>query len=277
MKKYFILSSIIIFSLLIQKQSFAKIVYTDLVPDSMVILNSSISQWQGIPLDFDKDGVEDCYFKWSNSGVNSWSIKIVPGFNPGTRTNEVMVNASGSLVEAKNLGDLINGNQNYGFLFTEPILAESLNANFAGQGDKYIGLRFKSSGNAHFAWVLVSILDTLNTVTLNVKSYGYDDVIATSLKAGDTGVGTATNRISEYQQINVYPNPTSNFINVDLDSNELPLQFIKIYDINAREVYIENNVPIEKQINIEFLKPGLYFFSLKTKQRRVYIKSFLKL
>ncbi len=61
---------------------------------------------------------------------------------------------------------------------------------FAGAGDKYIGVKFDISGSTHYGWIKVNVSETHDTCI--VDSYAYEETAATAIDAGDMGSGTAS-------------------------------------------------------------------------------------
>lgn len=65
----------------------------------------------------------------------------------------------------------------------------------------------------------------------------------------------------------IYPNPATNFVNVNADNNSL----LKIFSINGKlikQVQIKNN---SATIDISDLKPGVYIFSCANKKEKIFV------
>jgi Domain of unknown function (DUF4465)/Secretion system C-terminal sorting domain len=88
----------------------------------------------------------------------------------------------------------------------------------------------------------------------------------TTTKATFVGLAEQTSEIN----FNVYPNPTSNFINIQLSNNiEQPLE-AKILDISGKTIYAKSLTQIETDLNVNFLQSGIYFLELTSgKQKTV--------
>lgn len=61
---------------------------------------------------------------------------------------------------------------------------------YAGAGDKYIGVKFEISGATHYGWIKVNVSATHDTCVID--SYAYETTAATGIDAGDMGGGTAS-------------------------------------------------------------------------------------
>lgn len=71
------------------------------------------------------------------------------------------------------------------------------------------------------------------------------------------------NDIEPTTTLNIYPNPTSNILNIDLTDTDLTV--ITISNLNGQELY---NLPTEGELNIEInienLPNGIYYLTIKT-------------
>ncbi len=76
----------------------------------------------------------------------------------------------------------------------------------------------------------------------------------------------STHNFKDDININVYPNPTTHFINVESNKSSN----LNIYDINGKQV-LNRTIDTSEQIDLTALSPGTYF--LKFKQDNQIIKS----
>ncbi|MDN6310646.1 MAG: T9SS type A sorting domain-containing protein [Flavobacteriaceae bacterium] len=85
---------------------------------------------------------------------------------------------------------------------------------------------------------------------------------------------TCVLNIEQFNQelVNIYPNPTSEFINIEV--NNIKFDAIKIFNLQGQLVKVFNNLDKET-IDVSDLKNGLYFMALKSDQGDV-IKKFIK-
>ncbi len=73
---------------------------------------------------------------------------------------------------------------------------------------------------------------------------------------------------SEYN-FNIFPNPASNYICVDIDQENITACVIKIYDIVGRCAYQNNNYENLSQINTSNLHSGVYIVSIQAYNTRL--------
>ena len=95
-----------------------------------------------------------------------------------------------------------------------------------------------------------------------------DKIIAVGYSGNDfalaryNGNTLSINEFGLNKQIILYPNPTKNLLNIDLQNNQSDKDEFKIVDINGRIILNGNLINGLNQINIENLAKGLYIFNL---------------
>jgi alpha-tubulin suppressor-like RCC1 family protein len=80
-----------------------------------------------------------------------------------------------------------------------------------------------------------------------------------SIDVGTLGINEYTN---ELNNIKIYPNPTKDIINVEIDDTKI--QFIKILDLSGRIMKTENLEVNKAKINIQDLPNAIYLMQVKT-------------
>lgn len=92
-------------------------------------------------------------------------------------------------------------------------------------------------------------------------STGEADFFVAKLAATPCGSGASTNKFNNLN-VNVYPNPTTNIVNIETEEN---LFNYVVYDINGREIqngmFGNNN-----QVNLQNANSGVYFIKVTTVQ-----------
>ena len=96
--------------------------------------------------------------------------------------------------------------------------------------------------------------------------------------ASCTGEVTNVNSISSTApQLKLFPNPASEYLNIETEIPETKGGYIKIYDINSR-IILEKNINFNErnifQQNISNLQSGIYFLTLQT-ETTSYSKKFI--
>ena len=84
-----------------------------------------------------------------------------------------------------------------------------------------------------------------------------------------TNLSTISNLISN---INIYPNPTENFLNIS-NPNNVEIKSISVVDINGRIVKNQSNSL--SQINVSDLNAGVYFVTIEAAEGKT-TKKFIK-
>ena len=67
---------------------------------------------------------------------------------------------------------------------------------------------------------------------------------------------------TEEKEIGIYPNPTSNYVNI-ANENNIPIE-VEIYDLSGNLLFHKENF-LEKSINISNLQSGLYLVKFNHK------------
>lgn len=144
---------------------------------------------------------------------------------------------------------------------------------------------FKLSGsliadsNYHFL-ILGNFFDDQSTDTVSFSpahdfSYYYIDDVCLGLDSNFCDTWTLLQHEIEmdYDFINIFPIPTSNYLNIQSD---LPIINLKVYDTFGKIQYVKSGIHNNKyQINISHLSNGMYFLNIKTTKTNSY-KSFVK-
>jgi len=94
----------------------------------------------------------------------------------------------------------------------------------------------------------------------NVVVTGSDNAVVVSL--GDTS--TAVENLDLSQNINIFPNPTSNTINMTI--NDLQAQTVTLYNTVGQRVYALQIAAADTQIDVRHLPSGVYLLSVQTEK-----------
>jgi uncharacterized delta-60 repeat protein len=95
-----------------------------------------------------------------------------------------------------------------------------------------------------------------------------DKIIAVGYTGNDFAIARyngntlSNNDFGLKKQITLYPNPTKNLLNIELQNNQSEKDDFKIIDFNGRIILNGNLIKGLNQINIENLAKGLYIFNL---------------
>ncbi|MEE9438447.1 MAG: T9SS type A sorting domain-containing protein [Saprospiraceae bacterium] len=114
--------------------------------------------------------------------------------------------------------------------------------------------------------IIVGIYAFMNTIenpTFTIDWCGSASFINDDTVCEDMYVASIDHRFSD---INITPNPASNFLTIDGDLQNI--DHIDIYNINGYQVIKDKKIK-DKNINIEHLKSGLYLLQLVSKEGTV--------
>ena len=178
----------------------AQIVYTDIVPDTiMTVSSSSTPSTLTYNLDLNKDGIDDFKFFVSRENIKctscGWNYKSYNVSVSTLNNNQILDTLSGAsyLPLPLDSNTLIKGqsvtwhsavNEKLrGFSVScSPCDAKTYFGLWSGT-PKYLGLKLKVNGNRYYGWVRFSAF-AIVTGTINIKDYAYDSTPNHSIHAG---------------------------------------------------------------------------------------------
>ncbi len=139
----------------------------------------------------------------------------------------------------------------------------------AGSYNDYAAMNLATqlTGHTKYAGILGvnTIKDTWAPVTFSGGAYRY--VPVARLNIGK--IASATNDLSAANKMEIYPNPTKDVLNIDLDLVNLsPEASIQIMDLNGREVITRSLKNAQKesvQLDVRSLASGTYLLQVITK------------
>ena len=109
--------------------------------------------------------------------------------------------------------------------------------------------------NGNLIWShIVTLNDLISPTTYTVLDplNGYAKKEIRLLKDISTGVNDF---MSEDVEFSVYPNPTTDFLNISTTDN---IESVKVYDMNGRLVILENHNTSSVRLDVKSLKNGYY-------------------
>ncbi|MDQ3141034.1 MAG: S8 family peptidase [Bacteroidota bacterium] len=111
----------------------------------------------------------------------------------------------------------------------------------------------------------ITDLDSCSTYEIELKTFcsATSSILKLIFKTTGTSCAVGTNN-SSFQAISLYPNPVYEFINI-LTPYELISQNdvrIKIMNLSGKAIIQEKLMHPSEKINIQFLKPGIYYYSI---------------
>ena len=64
--------------------------------------------------------------------------------------------------------------------------------------------------------------------------------------------------------ISIYPNPTTNIINLSVSNSKEIIKAFKISDVNGKTILERTNIQQNEIIDLSFVKSGIYFINIQT-------------
>ena len=244
--------------------------YHDIIPDEQISANVTFGEGETnhYYLDLNNDNIDDFDFTVTNNGgLGGWTrgvtIKplnqnsvsfshyhITPGELPCSDTLYIGV------AKKYYFGDTIFFDSS----FMESTLALNKNSWLTSCHDYdfsvwpysenlFIGLSIENSGTYSFGWVNVHSA-SYNTITID--SYYYDENAVLTIEESNKSV------------FNIYPNPTTNYFNIECTSNAEITEF-DFFDINGLKHNLEYSIVGNKvSLHTGNLNKGVYFLKLHT-------------
>jgi hypothetical protein len=80
----------------------------------------------------------------------------------------------------------------------------------------------------------------------------------------------------ESSMLNVFPNPASDFVSIEFNSQKTKISSYKIYNSQGKLLLSENLMANDFTINIKSLSPGFYIVKLVSNKQQIYITKLLK-
>ncbi len=244
----------------------AQVMYTDINPDETYSTHGD-----SYDLDLNGDAIIDFQILQATSGYNSAYNAVLAFPNSAYSTNNIMGSLFYSVIPmpyALNAGTPIGASGNFpSGAYSTNFLAyvyqgTGVYANWNGQSDKYLGLRFDISGSTHYGWARLSVASGSGSFT--IKDYAYEATAGVSIDAGDMGVS-----IEEFANSNlIKTTAVDNRLTVKIPA-ELVGSQITVLTVTGEEVM--NNIlnKTNSQFDMSDYSKGVYVITIEN-QNDVY-------
>src|SRR5690606_23365655 len=122
---------------------------------------------------------------------------------------------------------------------------------FCGAGEGYIGIEFDVSGDTHYGWVRIDVLDSAN---FSVMDFADESTAGEAISAGDVGepASVADNAIAGFSQF--YSTQTKD---LTISANDA-FSNITLFNIVGQQVISKKLSSNNETINLSSLKDGVY-------------------
>ena len=269
LKKFSALIVMMMFSIVTTN---AQIVYTDVIPDKTVDTNEGVYH-----LDLNSDGINDF-----NITYDTTFISKTCGGTPRTGTNiyiritpldsnevgndnlypvALLLNSqidSGSCKWKNNVNQILEKREWYcGASRRGYFWSGRYYGNWYGAVNKFIPLRLDVSAQKYYGWVRLNIAS--EALSFTVKDYAYNSIPNQTILAGDTTTApTGIIEKSYASSINLFPNPSNNYLTIAFVSNNKKVD-VTITDITGKVIY--NTIATDTQkieVNTKDFAEGIY-------------------
>lgn len=244
----------------------AQIVHLDFGEEGL-----SVPMNANLAMDIDDDGSEDFY-------VNSFANEL--GFSPITTIGCFASPSSGTTIFGSqvlstfkegetiqitdsNLFDYIDDGRGSIYSGNETEYAQTWEDGVS----QYIGFAVFTGGFTDVlnGWLEISIDESNQTLIIHDGAYHEGIINHSSIDAGETGL-TSTEKLLPIKEICVYPNPSSNFLNIKLDETIQGASKISIVSINGSVVMTQTTINSSDivRLNIAEIPAGQYLVNIRT-------------
>lgn len=192
------------------------------------------------------------------TSLNATNFFIVPG--PGNVWTPTLTTV--------NIGDVVQ----FGVSTTHPA-SEVSQATWMANGTATLSTGFGTKTTSYSFTITALTTNTIYFVCPNHVAMGMKGMI---VKAGSTGLSTINNPLT---QISLFPNPTSNEVNIAVPSNLSDVS-LKLIGVNGQEIELTSSSQISSvsantvytAILPSSIGNGVYFIEVSTANERVYKK-----
>jgi hypothetical protein len=123
--------------------------------------------------------------------------------------------------------------------------------------DKYLCFRHILPTDTIYGWFLINAISNIA-----IRSWAYT-VAAVGVKSKN----------ADYRGITIYPNPSSNILNINPHNNTFQKSEIEITNTLGKHIL---NISFSQKIDITNLAPGIYFLKITSQNEQIYQYKFIK-
>lgn len=223
------------------------------------------------------DGKKNCTF--CHGGVadfaTGWITSDIPsdGFKPG---QIYTITATNTYAGSNRFGFEVSPQDIAGNLLGEMIITDTTNTKLVGN-DKYItykapGVDGIDSRSWTFNWKAPSDTNVTKVVFYGAFNSNHDGMkandrtVLSNLTVKREGAVVGLNPIGKLAQIQLYPNPVSDFINfayANPDLEDVQLELFRSDGTSVKTIYSGNESLIHQQTDIRDLSSGIYFVKMQ--------------
>ncbi len=274
---------------ILASQAQAQIVYTDIVPDTVINLNGETYH-----LDLNNDGTADfdiyhyqalsCPAPCSSSGwVRPASIKIVDPLGANAWADTLLQPAElppqrvidDGLIWNNSLGTVASITTHCIATVCEPLMATgNWSDGISMDSLRYLGLRFSSGGATYYGWARLSMYSPFEHVLGYIlKDYAYNSVPDEPILAGEgadisTGIAGIT-----HSSVQISPNPFTSVLSVSSGAHSTGAVICTVRSLTG-QVLVTRSFPLSSghsplSLDLASLASGIYVLDVLFDDQRV--------
>ncbi len=272
-----IMYAFIVTAMMYTSSAIAQIVYTDVNPDSTLYCSNCTLNYN---LDLNNDTNNDFilttfHYAPPQKGISKQSQVTASPLN-GNAIKDTLVNSINVSIPLQ-FNTVIDNNLllNQSWQTSGPQILK--NGVFDGGSDDvvwglwdsltdyYLGLRILQSGQAYYGWVRLRVDISIYYASVIIKDYAFNSIPNQPILAGQT-VATGIIENSFASSMNLFPNPASNHLTIDLGSNNKKFQ-VTIADITGKVMYTTMATETQKvEVNTNDFAEGIYVVQIQSEE-----------
>lgn len=133
----------------------------------------------------------------------------------------------------------------------------------------------QNSASLHFGLANIQVIDSIKVYWPSGITESFTGLEINSYHDITENLSTTINENNHLlRQVNIYPNPASNFINIEIENDDESIFNMKLIDTNGRQL-LSKNIQNNFQIITSALKTGLYRIQLFSKNYKSISKNIL--
>lgn len=246
----------------------AAVQFTDFSPSLSMSLSSGNNV---IDLDIDGNSTYDLSFLINGTSTNMYNISIngndvdilVDQLNTHPNRSYATALFAGSSVAPGNSA-WANANAN------RQIADDAVNSDFQGQGERFIGFRFKANGQRYYGWVLVELS---NAIEFKVKSFAVESSPNKAITVGYNGNQVISLQEEKLADFSFYPTEVQSELNI---ASENRISQVDILNLAGSKVF--STAPNSKSATLPLghLNAGIYIARVRDIHGNTSSRKFVK-
>lgn len=245
----------------------AAVQYTDFTPDLSMSLSSGNDV---IDLDIDGNSTYDLSFTINGASSSMYNIAIT-GNDIDVLVNQVNTFPARSYATALFAGNSVSPSGTYAnFSANRQLADDAVNSSFQGQGERFVGFRFKANGQRYYGWVLVELT---NAIEFRVKAFAVESSPNKAITVGDNGTNIISLDEQNASAFSFYPTSVKQDLKV---SSENRIASVEILNLAGSKVFTATPNTKEVSLNLSNLNTGIYIARVRDIHGNITSRKFVR-